>query len=179
MTEPAPPAEHGRRKITPLKALLGLSLVAIFAMWMYAFFFASKASPDRIDDTAYQARAEQLCAAADADLDALPPAADARSPQDRAAVLDQANARLDRLVADLAGIGTSPDPEQRVARWIDDWRVYLGDRARHTEKLRAGDDPRFAETPVVETNTPISLRIDAFARVNLMPSCQTPRDIGG
>jgi hypothetical protein len=166
------------RRVGPLKVLLALALVAIAAMWIYAFAFAPKSSPDRLPDEAWRASAESLCAVADADLAALPQASSADSPTARATQLDDANTRLRILVNDLAALNRQPDPEDRVVRWLDDWETYLGDRARHTELLRAGEDARFAETPIEGRQTPTSLRMDAFAKVNLMPSCQVPNDIG-
>ena len=51
--------------------LVGLGLIGFAAFWTWALFFASKGAVNKIDDRAWAARAEAICAAVKDDLAAL------------------------------------------------------------------------------------------------------------
>jgi hypothetical protein len=163
-----------------------LTVVAALAtMWVYAFFFAPRGSPEKVNDATWSAQAETTCAASKTAIDALP---DARSFKDvtplsealrrRADVGEQATDLLvERVTAlraiPLADTGSRP----LVDHWLADYDAYIGDRRAQLAAWRAGQNPMFSET-AADNGAPASLRMDEFARVNAMPSCKVPQDIG-
>lgn len=184
MTPEAPPLPL-RRRI--LLAGLVLLVVALGAMWFYAFFLASNDNPDKIPDRAWAERAEATCAAYGTQIDALPPArsfADVEPLEEalrqRAAVADEVTTLLRAMVADLAADELADGrSRQAVGLWLADWERFLAARDDQVAAWRQGIDRRFVEPPTEEgETTPVSLRMDAFAKVNRMPACQVPGDIG-
>jgi hypothetical protein len=94
----------------------------------------------------------------------------------RAEILDQANAIVADEVASLKALPTADATTTRLAaQWLTDYDTYLGDRQAHADELRAGADKPFSEGTY--KGSPMSNRMDAFARVNRMPSCQVPLDV--
>ena len=175
------PARPSSRRLG-IAAVLAFVLV-VSGMWVYALFFATGHSPDKVPDRAWTASAQAICLDARARIDALPGAATFRKVQplaealrQRAAVLDQAN---DDLAAELAALHALTPADATTARltgeWLKDWDAYLADRRTHSEELKAGRDVPFSESTY--KSAPISNRMDAFARVNLMPRCGTPFDL--
>lgn len=162
---------------------LGVLVVGITAMYTYAFFFATRKSPDRVPDRAWAASAEQICATDRQRIYALPPARSfrdieplAEALRQRAVVLDQANAILAEQLADLKALPVADAGTQKlIDQWLADYGVYLRDRQIHADELKAGKDTPFTETTY--KGSPMSNRMDAFARVNLMRSCQVPGDL--
>lgn len=177
MDEPAP-VDTDDRRITPGRVAAIVVVVALVAMWVYAFSgLAAKDPPDLLDDPTFSAAAEPLCAEAVDRLDALPRALEATTPEERATTVAQANAVLTAMVGDLRAI--APDDQDRdsriTGRWLDDWETHLADRAAYVEDLQAG-----SEAPPVFTargGRSITATIDNFAKVNAMASCTTPLDI--
>ena len=113
----------------------------------------------------------------DADeLDALPSIRSAESPQERATNVDLANAALVEMTSDIAAFGTAFEDDGRLlGLWLDDWEVYMADRITHADRLRAGEDVRFLNTEA--DGIFIAERMNGFARVNNMDSCQVPGDL--
>ena len=180
-----PPVQTPERRS---KRRLGIAGVLLFAavllgMWVYALFFASNRSPDKVPDRAWAAAAQAICTDARNRIDALPAADTFRKVtprteaiKERAAVLVQAN---DVLAGELAAIRALAPADATTARlgaaWLADWDTYLGDRKAHSVELATGRDSAFKESTYKES--PISNRMDAFARVNLMDRCQVPNDL--
>ena len=162
---------------------LSVFAAAALAMWGYALFFATGRSPDKVPDRGWAARAQSICTSARADIDALPAAETFRKVEPRAealrqrvAVLDRANEILGSELAALRALPTAdPTTSRLTGQWLTDWDTYLGDRRTHADELRAGKAVPFSETTYKDS--PISNRMDAFARVNLMPRCGTPFDL--
>lgn len=177
MDEAAPVTTDDRR-ITPGRVAATVVVVALVAMWVYAFSgLAAKDPPDLLDDPAFSVAAEPICADAVDRLDTLTPALEADTPEERAATVARANAILTAMVDDLRAI--APDDQDRdsriTGRWLDDWETHLADRAGYVEDLQAG-----SEAPPVFTargGRSITATIDNFAEVNDMASCVTPLDI--
>jgi hypothetical protein len=184
----ATPPEAPRRRRNPLAlAAIVVIVVAFTAMWVYAFFFASRENPDKLPDEAWRERTEATCGEYRAVVDELPPArsfADVEPREEamrqRADVGAEANLVLREMVAAIAA--DEPDDAKSrdgAARWLADWDRYLAVREQHVEDWRAGIDEPFEEPPIEEGQiTPVSLRMDAFAKINRMPSCQVPKDFG-
>lgn len=157
-------------------------VVAIAAMWVYAFGFAPRESINRIDDPAWQARSEARCAQAEderfalEDLTAMDPN-DPAALKRKADLVEKATDSLERAIDDIAA-DTPADAKGQaiVPDWIAEYRIYLEDRRDFIRALRSADRrPFFAETEV--GGVPVSERISKFARENDMRSCQAPYDL--
>jgi hypothetical protein len=159
----------------------GLTIVvlAMLAMWIYAFFFSSRESINKIGDAAWAARSEEICAAAKSELFDLADYSLIDGDADlaeRAAIVRQANEIVTRMVTDLAAVApTDPKGQALVPLWLADYRTHLADRAEHVALLEAGMNPAFAETQV--DGLPLSEKIATFATDNRMPACAPPRDL--
>jgi hypothetical protein len=62
-----------------------------------------------------------------------------------------------------------------VSRWLADWRTYLDDRDAYASRFLRGIGEPFRVTDVDGEQIE---KIDAFAHVNFMESCETPDDVG-
>lgn len=164
-----------------VKPFLIVVCAAIAAMWVYAFFFASKESVNRIGDNGWQQYAEQRCAEAELERIEL---ADMRKVNDvgpealreRATIVDKATDTLERAVDDIAARPVIDEKGQAIVPlWLADYRTYIGDRREYADELRAGINEPFAETKV--DGIPISEKISTFAADNLMKSCAAPIDL--
>ena len=182
LTDSAPPPRTLRRRRVTLVAVLGFVAV-VAAMWVYALFFASRRSPDKVPDRAWAASAQTICLDARARIDALPAAETFRKVEprvealrQRAVVLDQANDALATQLASLRALVPADATTTKLAgEWLADWDTYLADRRVHSDELKAGKNVAFKESTYSES--PISNRMNAFARVNRMPRCGTPYDV--
>lgn len=151
-------------------------------MWVYAFGFAPRESFNKINDEAWQERAQAHCKKAENQrfsLEDLTP----MNPDDPAALQKKANlveAATDTLenAINLIAIDRPADAkgQELVPRWIADYRTYLADRRAFIVALRTSSKrPYFAETEV--EGVPVSERIGKFARENNMKTCQAPYDL--
>lgn len=160
-------------RVAAVVVVLGLTL-----MWIYAFSgVAAKDPPDQLDDPAFAEAAEPVCAAARDELESLPAARDADSPEERAVTVRQANATLTAMVDQLEElVPGGDDRDQRITRlWLADWRTHLEDRSAYADSLASGStDP--AEF-TARGGRSITATIDNFAEVNDMASCTTPLDL--
>jgi hypothetical protein len=164
-----------------IKAMLGVIVALIAAMWVYAFFFAPTEGINRIGDRKWSQRAQERCAAAGRELFAL---RDVRTIEEvgpdalaqRAEIVAKTNVILTTMVDALeADVPSDAKGREIVPKWIADYRTYLGDRTDMVARLRAGENVLLNETEV--KGSPISNFINDFARQNEMKSCQTPTDL--
>ena len=172
--------EHRARA---LGVRIGLTILVVLfaAFWIWALFFASKESVNRIEDRAWAERAEQICTAANAERLEL---ADFRVIADggadlireRADIVEASTVIVERMLDDIVAV-TPTDRKgiEIVPLWEADYRVYIQDRYRYAEQLRAaGENLPFYETA---DGIPLSERIETFAVDNEMSSCAPPRDL--
>jgi hypothetical protein len=155
-----------------------VAVILIALMWAYILLPFSKhpGTPTTLKDTSFTTAAEQACAAAEADIGKLPKAETAQSPEERAVVLIKANAIVAALVKSLEAIEPKTVGDRQFTdQWLADWNSYLASRQAYAQKLAAGEDDRFAVQ--AEGGHPITERMDGFAQINGMPSCQTPLDV--
>lgn len=153
----------------------------LVAMWVYALFFASKESVNKIGDTAWQAFAETQCARAEelriqlADLRRVNSAGpDALA--ERADIVDKATDTLENAIDAIALQPVADDKGKAlVPLWIADYRTYIRDRRQYANDLRQGINRPFAETQV--DGIPISEKLSTFAADNRMRSCTAPVDL--
>jgi hypothetical protein len=156
-------------------------LIGFAAFWIWALFFASKEAINRIDDHGWARRAESICAAAQADREALADyrELDGEDPAmlaERAALVDQATAIVTQMLDDVVAVApTDAKGAEIVPQWEADYRTYLKDRREYADRLRGGADVAFTETAV--DGIPISDKVEVFAGDNQMPSCAPPHDL--
>lgn len=148
-------------------------------VWIYALSGAARRDPpNKLSVPDFATAAEPICADAMAALDALPAAATASGPQERADVLDEGGAILSAMVDDglrpLAPTAPARDAEM-VQEWLSDWDTYIADRAGYADRLREDPDARFYVSE--KERMQITKGIDDLAEVNEMPSCATPGDV--
>jgi hypothetical protein len=162
---------------TPGRIALGVIVVAMAAMWVYVLLPSSARPPaNRLDSPAFGQAGQPICAATRAQIDALPRADTAATPQDRAALVASANRDLEAMLGRLAATAPTAGVDGTAsAAWLADWHTYLGDREAWADQLAGGDDGPFLESMVA--GQPISLGIDDFATANAMPDCATPYDV--
>jgi hypothetical protein len=168
------------KKIT--RAFLISVCVLIAVMWVYAFGFAPRESFNKINDEAWQTRAQTHCKKAEDQrfsLQDLTPmkADDPAALATKANLVEQATDTLEAAI-NLIASDTPSDAkgQELVPRWIADYRIYIADRRAFIVDLRnAKTRPYFAETEV--EGVPVSERISKFARENNMKTCQTPYDL--
>jgi len=164
------------------RILLTVICVGIAGMWVYAFGFAPRESFNKINDSAWQARAQAHCKAAENirfSFEDLTPmkADDPLALQKKAKLVDAATDALEDAINLIAADRPSDAKGQElVPEWIADYRIYISDRRAFAVALQgASVRPFFAESEV--QGVPISERISKFARENDMKTCQTPYDL--
>jgi hypothetical protein len=167
----------------PGRLAIAAVVVALVSMWGYVLFLAfgpGRQPPvDRLDDPAFAQAAEERCAAAVDQVDDLPVASASHTAEERAEVLDQADAAYRSMLDDLddmVDLAPAGDQRRRVQEWLADWRVYLGDREAYADALRADPDARLLVSSKPGEGRQITGWIDEFAKANRAPSCVSPVD---
>lgn len=164
-----------------LRILLAVMCIGFAAFWIWALFFASKESVNRIGDDGWAERAEGICSNAQDEREGLVDLSqtDSNDPaalRRRADLVDDATGILDEMIDEIAAISPSDAKGQGIVPlWIDDYRTYLDDRRTYTAELREGENPDFRETAI--DGIPISEKIERFAADNRMESCAPPTDM--
>ncbi len=176
---PGPPSyvpggQPGRWRRSPVRrALLWGSIVLLLAFWVWALLFASKEAVNKIEDTAWAARAEAICVEYDVQLRALEAQASADTAV-RADLVEESTDLLGRMLDDLVALTPSDEKGQAIVPdWEAEYRILLDDRYRYADRLRSGENVAFTETAV--NGVPITERIEKFTLDNEMPSCAPPR----
>jgi hypothetical protein len=159
--------------------LIAVVCLGLVAMWVYAFFFATKKNANALTDTEWTSRAEALCAPYKAKIDALPQPRDMKTPQERAVLTTEVNAELDKMVGDLKALPEPSNEKDRVlvGDWLAGWSDFLIDRDKQVEEWAAGRDPRFNVTANANGG-PVNVPLTYFAQINKMRSCADPGDMG-
>lgn len=163
------------------KPIIIVSCFLIGAMWIYALFFASKESINKIGDETWKATAEKICAISERerlsliDLRKVKDSGDNALPE-RAQIIDKATDSLERAVNSLAALPVSDSKGQAlVPLWLADYRTHIQDRREYADDLRTGVNEPFSET--VTEGLPISEKIATFAADNAAASCAPPIDL--
>jgi len=178
VTDGDPPASHrpeGHRA-RPGRLILVAVVAGLIGMWFYAFLLAPSGNPDRMEDRTWPTSAGHRCAEARDAIDALPTARDSGSLLERSDHLEKGTKILETMVSDLGSLpGGSADDRKLVARWLEDWEVYLSDRQAHVKRLRSEGDVRPLLSALPDGSSMLE-RMNGFARVNDMESCLDPGD---
>lgn len=181
MTSTLSPELNGHRtprRVTVARVAGAAVFVAIAAFWIYAFLIAPDDKVDALQDRSFVDRANAICEARYAELDALPPAHSSPTPADRAVVVDQSNEVVANLIADLreaAAPATGRDREL-LDMWLADWDAYLQARIDFAEALRTNEDGAFFLVPARHGGQ-ITETMDGFARTNRIMECLVPLDV--
>lgn len=158
---------------------LTLVIVAMLAMWIYAFFFSSRESINKIGDEAWAAHAAKVCLDAKEQLLGLANydlIQDESDLAERAQIVRQANVILRQMIQDIESRPPSDEKGQAIVPlWLSDYATYLDDREGYVRLLEDGTNSPFAETQV--DGIPLSEKIATFATANRMPACSPPRDL--
>lgn len=167
----------GASRFTRVAAMIFIAFAICF--WIFAFSpFARNIfqAVDQIEDEGLVVEIEARCVQALDELDALPSIRSAEDPEERAANLDRANAALFNMTDEIRALGTAFEEDGRlIGLWLGDWDIYMNDRLVHADRLREGEDVRFLNT--TQDGIFIAERMNGFARVNNMDSCQVPGDL--
>jgi hypothetical protein len=177
LAEPGAETHPGWRagwRVHPIRRALFVLMMLLFALfWIWALFFASKTAVNKVDDRAWAARAEAICADVRPQLQAL----EAQASTDlavRADLVRQSTGLLEQMLKDIVAVPPSDAKGQAIVpEWEADYRILLADRIRYAEMLESGTDGPFTETAVQAV--PVTERIETFAGDNEMPSCAPPR----
>lgn len=181
-TQDPPPAERHPRR-SPWTILLAVVVATLAVFWLWALFFASEESVNKIGDRAWAERAERICVEADARREAL---ADYREVDDddaamiaeRGDLVDGATDVVEGMLDDVVAAAPLDDKGRAIVPlWEADYRTYLEDRRTYADVLRNGRNVAFTETAV--DGIPISDKLEVFAGDNEMPTCAPPLDLGG
>ena len=167
----------------PPRTRIGLVFAVVvvagcFGLWIYLFAFADPNVPDELDDESYGEQGQEICEAAIAEIDHLPLAQDATSPEERGASVAEANDILTAMVADLTAVApTNEHDAPLVQAWLADWNDFLESRADFADDLLAGNEgAELLVTAREEGGGQITVTLDHFAEINEMPDCATPLD---
>ena len=164
------------------RVLLTAICVLIAGMWVYAFGFAPRESFNKINDTAWQARSQAHCKAAENvrfSFEDLTPmkADDPLALKAKAKLVKAATDALEKAINLIAAdVPSDAKGQALVPAWIKDYRLYISDRRAFEVALQnATTRPYFAESEI--EGVPVSERISKFARENDMKTCQDPYDL--
>jgi hypothetical protein len=166
-------APDAPRRVTVGKVLFLIGAALFVTFWVWALFFASKEAINKIDDRAWAARAEAICAEYDLRLREIE-AQTSPLLEVRADLVVESTDLLSAMLDEVLAVMPSDDKGRAIVPdWGADYRTLLQDRYRYAEQLRSGEDGPFTETAV--QGVPITERIETFAGDNEMDSCRPPR----
>lgn len=172
-----------RKKAGPVtiafRVLAGLVILSSFGVWVYAFSgLARRDAPDLLADLNLVAEAEAICAAAVADIDAMPGALDAVDGPDRAIQVRGSTARYQTMVDELNTLEPTNEPDDIIySGWLSDWQVLVGDRLRYADEIEVDPNAQFRVSDVGVAER-LDRRVARMANTNLMFSCAAPNDLG-
>lgn len=160
------------------KVLAGLVVAASFSTWVYVYSGqADRPPPDLFDDTSLAARAEALCTAAVADVEAMPGARDAVDAADRAGQIRVSTARFETMVDDLAAMRPTTEEDRIILDgFVGDWRTMLRDRLTHADVLLDDPTAQFLLSDIGAER--LDRRMTRVANTNAMYACVAPTDVG-
>lgn len=184
-TADGPDADRDRPAITVGRVAAAALAATMAGFWIWAFVFAPRDNPDRLESEAYAAAAEPVCAATHDTIDALPSPRETPTPAQRLVPVTAATDLTRAMVADLHALAlehVAGDEMALVNRWLDDWDAYVDDRERYHGTLETADADATGRDLVFTLTERASggiytRRIEGFANVNDMPSCVIPGDI--
>ncbi len=165
---------NGRQKLA--RATVGLAILVIAAMWIYAFGFATKQAVAQVSDREWTKRAASICDRRNDLLTENAAATRATSDDTPQAVgrgvklaTDIIETALDQV---LAVMPSSADDVAKIEEFERLYRIYIADRRAAELKLAAGEAAELNETTL--NGSPISDTITDFTNPNRMAACAPP-----
>ncbi len=176
MTAVTPQHPGLTRKQVLARVAIGIAIMFIGAMWIYAFVFADDSAVAKVKDTSWTKRAQQICTRRNDLLDQNAKNSRENSDGSPQAVgtgvsraTDIIEAALDEV---LAVTPPSANDQELIAKWEGMYRTYIADRRATESKLAAGEKAELNETTL--NGSPISATIGDFTKPNRMDACSTP-----
>lgn len=183
-SDPAAP-RRSRGGAIAVRVVLGVVVLLIVAMWVYAFGFAEKQGIYVIEDETWTERAQTICesyeqrriALADTDEGYIANPTNEQMLQ-HAAIVDQATDLLEDELAEVFAVLPRGERDQEVAlEYKGYYEVLIADRRAYTERLR-----NFELMPYLETKIdggPVTNILLDFTTANRMKRCAPPGELGG
>ncbi len=166
-----------RRRFSPARIAVIAICAFILGMWIIVYVWSAvQPTPDKLSSPAFPQQAERICKATADELAALPKAQQSPNNVARADVVDQTNRDLRTMLARLAAIAPSGKDGRMVSEWLNDFRVYLGNREDYARRLRTDPGARFYEDQKL-AGEQISIPIGNLATANHMDDCIAPEDL--
>lgn len=155
-------------------------VMAGFWAWIWMYQLSNQGEedmPDRLDDLAWTADADAVCAATNESVAQLPSAQSTATAAERADVIEEATARYEAMLVELEALAPTGSDRDAVITdaWFADYRIFLADRLDFAEALRSDPEARFLVTEKYGSH--VTKPIDRFARVNEMEACMSPGDV--
>jgi hypothetical protein len=176
--EPTNDAPAPRRRF-PIARVAAIAVcVAMAGFWVWGF---SPLAPDRkvdaLSDKTYVTRANDVCRASNAELNALPRAMAAKTAAERADGLDKANAVVAGMVGRLRAeaAGAHGRDTKLLGDWLSDWDAYVQSRQDFASALRT--DPNAEFFVPGRPGGQITETMDGFSRTNRIMDCLVPLDV--
>jgi|GEM_PF-6136061 len=190
MTNTPPDLENEK---STSKVLMGITIILVlasFGIWVYGWSGLAKRerldiasgemrndAADLFDSSDFSKKAEKICENTQTEIDKIPNATQAETPQARSKQIQDATLLLQNMVNEIKLIETSTNRDsQIVAGWLSDWETAIKDRDRYTLKLDKGEDTEFLMTDIPGER--LDKRITRLATTNKMTSCSFPADVG-
>jgi len=162
-----------------LRALLLAVVLALVAMWVYAFVFAPRGGVNPVRDKAWTDGARAACNDASVQLQQLvfrtriTESNKATELPKFVANLEQAAVVLDTMLTRIDALPrTSERAQVLVPQWMTDYRAFYGDVEAWINELRKGELAKFGVT-ITDTGIPVNERINTFATENRIKVCMT------
>lgn len=184
-TPPSRPAAFTEQTTTAtprrrwLRALLLVVILALVAMWVYAFVFAPRGGVNPVRDKAWTDGARAACNDASLQLQQLVfrtriTESNKQTELPRfVANLEQASVVLDTMLDRIDALPrTSERAQVLVPQWMADYRDFHGDVEAWIGELRKGELAKFGVT-ITDTGIPVNERINTFATENRIKVCMT------
>jgi hypothetical protein len=177
-----PPKPKQRRWV---RAILVVICALILAMWVYAFGFASKEGVYFVTDKGWRTSADQICANAERQRQALQDTTQGyiNKPThaqmiQRADIVDHATNILEGMLNDVAALPLAGDKDrERVTIFVKYYREIISDRRAYTSRLRAFDLQPYRESLV--NGSPVTNTVIDFTTGNAITHCMPPGELGG
>ena len=171
-----------------VRIVLIVVCVALAAMWVYYFAFASDTGVYQLQDTSWREQASPICVAAQAERGELVDTDEGYisnpTPEQfiqRADVVDQATDIIEQMLNDIVAIPVNNDDDRlRLATFEENYRIVIADRRRYSATLRELKLQPYNETIV--GGGPVSnvvLDFTAGVKGNDVPECSPPGELGG
>ena len=158
-----------------IRALLLLVVLALLAMWVYAFGFAPRAGINPVKDPGWTDGTQAACVDATAQLQPLifkRKVEDTTDLQAYANNMDQAALVFDQMLDRIEALPRTSDRAVVVVpQWLADFRVWVKDLRAWTAKLHAGERAVFGVS-LTDTGIPVDERINTFATENRIKDCR-------